>query len=168
MRSGLALVALLVGCGGEPIPGTASVTLGTSAPDGSGFFELSGDQPLIPGAQGGFHIWIKYRMTGMPAGKCKLRRTARRVSDGRLVLQSEHAETVGEPGREGYWEVPYAVPSFMCPTPIGVNVIGERIGFDIEVSATDGTRLADARAEATPYCPSDAQGEFCQRICSGN
>src|SRR5262249_14881833 len=110
---------------------------------------------------------VKYRMTKMASGKLHLRRTARRVSDDTLILQAENSETVGEPGPGGYWEVPNPVPSFMCPTPIGVNVIGERIQFAIEVSR-DGTLLPTGSAEATPRCPTDAQAEFCQRICAGN
>src|SRR5262245_4617578 len=103
--AGLLVVLIAAGCGGTAIdPGRAAVALGTSGLDGSGFYALQGDQPLVPGAQGGFHVWVKYRMTQMASGKLHLRRTARRVSDGELILQTEHAETVGEPNDEGFWE----------------------------------------------------------------
>src|SRR5262245_52842378 len=117
--TGILATAWLSGCGAPgsigPI-GPGSVTLGTSAIDGSGFFPLTGDQPLVPGAQGGFHVWVKYRVEGMTPGKVKVTRTARRVSDNRLLLTAQPTtQEIGPAGPDGYWELPDPLPSFLCP-----------------------------------------------------
>jgi hypothetical protein len=167
-RAALVLV-LTCGCGGMAPPShtAAQVTLGSAAFDGSGFVPLGGDETLVPGAQGGFHIWIKYRVAGMAPQKVRVQRTARRVSDGALVLTTEGTQQIGPPSSAGYWELPTALPSFMCPTPIMVNVIDQRIRFELQLTAEDGTPLADEHGEATVHCPTGDQAAFCQRICSG-
>jgi hypothetical protein len=160
---------LLAGCGAQmrPPPGPSDVVLGTSALDGSGFTELVGDQTLVAGSQGGFHIWIKFRVTGMAPGRVVVHRTARRVSDDRLILRADGTQDIGEPSADGFWETPNAIPSFMCPTPIGVNVIGEPIAFDLQILDEHGSVLGETKAQATPLCPTGDQGSFCMRICSG-
>jgi hypothetical protein len=155
-----------LGCGNSPHPGAAEVTLGTTALDGSGFYPLAGDQPLVPGAQGGYHVWLKYRVQGMAPGSVRVTRTARRVSDDRLLLTTEGTEELG-PADEatGYWELPRALPSFMCPTPIGVQVRDEAVHFEVVVKNADGTLLGTGDAEATPRCADGDQ--HCIQICSG-
>jgi hypothetical protein len=148
-------------------PGMGSIELGTTALDGTGFDPLVGDQPLVPGAQGGFHVWLKYRVGGMSPGKVTVYRTVRRVSDDKLILRAEGAVELGEPGDDGMWELPAALPSFMCPTPIGVQVEDEPVVFDVQVKDAGGTLLGEGTAEATPRCPTDAQADFCHRICDG-
>lgn len=169
----LALVALVAlgvgGCGGSTPPpaGMASLTLGSAALDGSGFLPLDGDQTLVAGAQGGFHVWLKYRVAGMAPTEVEVHREAHRVSDDTLVLRTDGTQQIGAASADGYWELPTALPSFMCPTPIGVNVIDERIEFDVTLSTPDGAPLATGSAEATVHCPTGDQLAFCQRICAG-
>jgi hypothetical protein len=165
------LAFLAVGCGGGPVqtmpPGMGSITLGTTALDGSGFVPLEGDQPLVPGAQGGFHIWLKYRVKGMAPGKVMVKRPARRVSDDRLLLTTMGAQEVGEASADGTWELPNAIPSFMCPAPLGVKVFDEPVVFDVVITTEDGTVLGEGTAEATPRCEPGAQQPFCEKICTG-
>ena len=144
-----------------------SIALGTTALDGSGWMPLEGDQTLVPGAQGGFHIWLKYRVTGMAAGTVTVKRTVRRVSDNKLVLTTMGSQDLGQAGPDGGWELPMALPSFMCPSPLGVNIIGEPMRFDLVIDGADGQKLGESTAEATPWCPTDDQAQFCQNICSG-
>ncbi len=155
------------GCGSGNLPqGPGTLTLGTAALDGSGFLPLEGDQTLVPGSQGGFHIWLKYRVTGMGEGRVQVKRTVRRVSDNRLLLTASGTEDLGAE-TSGYWETPKALPSFMCPSPLGVNVIGEAAVFDVEILDDAGRELGHATAEATALCPTDAQAAFCRQICAG-
>jgi hypothetical protein len=166
----IACACALVGCGGAkqpPPPGDAMLTLGTAASDGTGFLELGGDATLVPGAQGGFHIWIKYRIAGMAPETIKVHRESRRVSDNALVLLTDGSVDVGDAGSDGWWELPTAQPSFMCPTPIGINVIDQRIEFDVTMTTEAGAPLAKATAEATVHCPDGDQAAFCANICSG-
>jgi len=169
----IAIACALVGCGGsgmQPPPGDAMLTVGTAAaPDGSGWAALDGDATLVPGAQGGFHIWLKYRVAGMAPEKVKVHRESHRVSDDALVLLTDGTQDVGAPapGNDGWWELPQALPSFMCPTPIGINVIDERIVFEVTLSTMDDQPLAKSSAEATVHCPDGTQAPFCAKICSG-
>ncbi|MGZ3405237.1 MAG: hypothetical protein ACXVAN_02255 [Polyangia bacterium] len=171
MRGGALTVALLVaGCGGgtHPPPGDAMLALGgAAASDGSGFVPLGGDQTLVPGAQGGFHVWLKYRVAGMAPEKVHVHRETRRVSDDALVLLADGTQDVGAADADGWWELPAALPSFMCPTPIGISVIDERMVFDVTLTTLDGAPLAKSSAEATVHCPTDDQAAFCAHICSG-
>jgi hypothetical protein len=167
----LALSALLAalafaGCGNSPHhpPTPASVALGTSAVDGTGFYPLTGEQPLVPGSQGGFHVWLKFRVEGMAPGSARVHRTARRVSDDRLLLTAESVEELGAPDGSGWWETPKAVPNFMCPPPIGVEIIGQPVVFDVAVHALDGALLAEGSAEATPYCQDG--DTYCPHRCA--
>lgn len=162
---------LLFGCGGcggtPPRPGGMGLTLGTSAEDGTGFLPLSGDQPLVPGSQGGFHVWLKYRISGMAEGKVRIKRTARRVSDHRLLLTTDGVQEVGQMGEEGYWELPAPIPSFMCPSPLGVVVQDQPAVFNVVITDEQGRVLVEDTAEATPRCPEGDQADFCRRICNG-
>jgi hypothetical protein len=141
--------------------------LATTAPDTSGFIPLEGDVPLAPGAQGGFHVWIKYRLMGMSPGVVSVKTTARRKSDDKLILTTERRIEVGSVTPEGFWETPSALPAFMCPSPIGVRVRDEAVTFRVEVYAPNGALLGEKSATATPRCPTDDQAAFCDRICSG-
>jgi len=166
----IAAACALVGCGGGPMqppPGDATLALGSAAADGTGFVELGGDATLVPGAQGGFHVWLKYRIEGMAPEKVHVHRESRRVSDDALVLLADGTQDVGAPGDDGWWQLPTALPSFMCPTPIGINVIDQRIVFDVTLTTVDGAPLAKQSAEATVHCPAGEQNGFCLKICSG-
>ena len=168
------MVLALTGCdggGSKAMPGAIEVTLGTSALDGSGFLPLSGDQTLVPGAQGGFHIWVRWKVANMSQQKVHAQRTVRRISDNALILTTENADQVGSPDADGWWQLPSALPSFMCPTPIGVQVQDEAVKFDLTLKADDngepGATLGETTATATPRCPTDDQLQFCERICDG-
>ena len=165
----LPALLLLVGCGDPPSPppGSGSITLGTTQLDGTGFLSLEGDSVLVPGAQGGFHVWVKYRVSGMSPGKVTVKRTVRRVSDNKLILNTEGAQEVGPMGETGYWEVPTAIPSFMCPSPLGVKVFDTEAVFEVQVLDKQGDVIADDTRFATPRCPTGDQEAFCLSICSG-
>jgi hypothetical protein len=161
--------ALVVGCDGErPAPSEVRVALGGTAPDGSGFVALGGDVTLIAGAQGGFHVWVKYRATGMRAETITVTPTARRRSDGRLVLRgAPRFDTIGAVGPDGTWEAPAPLPAFMCPSPIGVRIQDEAILFHLDLADAEGVPLGSAEAVATPRCPDGPQAAFCNSICTG-
>ncbi len=165
----VALACALAGCGGStPQPhGDAMLALGSAAVDGTGFLPLDGDQTMVPGAQGGFHVWLKYRVAGMAPGRIHVHRESHRVSDDALVLLTDGTQDVGAAGSDGWWELPTALPSFMCPTPIGINVIDEAIEFEVTLTTSDGAPLARSSAQATVHCPSGDEAAFCAKICSG-
>jgi hypothetical protein len=163
----LALSLLLAGCSAAP-PGSVQLAIGTTNADGSGFLPLDGDQPLVAGAQGGFHVWLTYRVQGMAPATIVVQRTARRVSDDKLVMKTQDDVEIDAPAADGWWSLPSPVRSFMCPTPIGVQIADEPIRFEVELDLPDGTTVT-GDAEATPRCPvpTDGQYQHCEQICNG-
>jgi hypothetical protein len=153
MWKALACVIAITGCT-APVPDPIAIAL-----SGPGDTPLSDGQDVMleAGAQGGFHVWLSWRVTGMDERELQLSRTARRLADDKLVLRTSGG--VREPGG--------TIPMFMCPTPIGISVDGEPIVFRLALERADGTSLASGHVTLTPHCPEDGQREFCQRICRG-
>jgi hypothetical protein len=176
-RAWLSAAVLAIGCGGgvtppPPLPDASSpypveVTLGGANTDSSGFTTLAGDITMVPGGQGGFHVWVKYRVTGAGAETVLINYNARRVSDGRLILKNNISAALGAPGGEGYWESPVPIPAFMCPSPIAVVVQDQPLVFQLEVRDTNGALRGGATAMFTPLCPTDNQAAHCVAICNG-
>jgi hypothetical protein len=174
------LVLALLGCEGStpPMPPvmTLDLQLGTVDLRKNGdtrWVDLTDDQQveLAPGAQGGFHVWLLYRIgeNDQPR-KLRIERIADRIGDGeirqRVLTTSNNIEVPAMP----LWELPAPVPSFMCPTPIGVNVIDAPLELLVRVSDdASGTELAEKSVRIFPGCPpdGDAQRDFCLRICQG-
>jgi len=115
---------------------------------------------LVAGAQGGFHVWLRYALSGdLPAETVTLQRRAERVADQQAVL---HLDTlVSLPAQASD-----TIPMFMCPTPIGLSIIDERLALSLAVVDAAGVELARAALEVVPGCPA-GQLDFCRRICSG-
>lgn len=124
------------------------------------------DVTLVAGAQGGFHVWLDWRLRGVAAGKTvTLERRASRVADETVVLRFDGAVDVGAPDADGWFAPADPIPMFMCPSPIGVSVVDVPIRFELHV--LDGAdELGHTAVTLTPHCP-DAQRDFCTRICTG-
>lgn len=169
-RVACALVLLgLTGCGGDPpvAPVDASVGgAGAAAVELVPLVDGGDDVTLVAGAQGGFHVWLDWRLRGVPAGSTvTLERRAFRVADEAVVLRFDGAVDVGAPGDDGWFAPLDPIPMFMCPSPIGVSVVDVPIRFELHVLAGAG-ELARTAVTLTPRCP-DAQRDFCTRICTG-
>jgi hypothetical protein len=172
-----ALAALVVGCAPAsppppppPTPPVARADLAIGAPDGSTGAMVpftDGQQvELVAGAQGGFHVWLEYALRDLPPGFYTLERNAHRVSDDAVVLRYTGTVEVGAPAGDGWWTAPSPIPMFMCPTPIGISIVGEPIAFLLRVLDDAGGELARAGVTLVPRCPA-AQLDFCTRICTG-
>jgi len=166
---GLLLLLAPAACGGEedPLP-TAELQVGGSL-DGISFADVADgdDVELVPGAQGGFHVWISMRVHGA-AGSLLVEREARRVSDGALILAAV-ARPVDIPGdaMEGWWESPEAAPAFMCPSPIGIQVFDQEIEYTVRLVDETEAVVAEGGVALVPHCPDGDQHDFCVEICSG-
>jgi hypothetical protein len=177
--SAIATMIALAACGGgggetdgpEPV---AELVLGSASTDHMQFVavEDGDDVPLIPGSQGGFHVWTGLRVRGM-SGTFHLERQARRVSDDQLVLLGTTVvlEVPPEPP-DDWWERPDgmtqdAMPSFMCPTPIGIRIRDEPLRLAAQILTEDGELLAEDELIFVPRCPAGDQADFCAEICSG-
>lgn len=166
------LVCIVAGCGESAATGDAqidspvgTVTLGTTTADRQGFLPLDADQVLIAGAQGGFHVWLKLRVAGIPAGDLTQHRAARRAGDGQVLVGTQSILQVGI-ATGGYWEQPSPVPLFICPTPAGVSIVDQMVQADVMLVGASGSVEASASARFTVHCPDDARAT-CLALCSG-
>src|SRR5579863_3278503 len=163
----LALAIVVGGCGGAMPASGVTLDVGTAQLDGTGFLPLAGNQTLVAGAQGGFHVWVTYRIKGMKATTLDVHRTTHRKSDDALVLLTDGTIDVGAPGPDGWWQLDKALPNFICPTPIGIDVIGQDLIFEVEPHDDSGKMIASSSAEATVECPGGSDASLCASICSG-
>ena len=165
MRTACAIVLILcVGCGkAEP---AFAVVVRSAVADGTKSQPLASESTLTAGAQGGFHVWLDVRFTGAKAERTRVKHTVRRKSDGVLFSTGERTLDVGAAGPEGFWESSPAWPAFLCPSPLGINILGEPAVIKLEVSTVDGTLLGTAEANTQFSCPA-AQQAFCESICRG-
>jgi hypothetical protein len=162
-------LCVLAACGtGTPSPVTLSV--GTTDSAGAGFYPLSGDQPLVFGAQSGFHVWLQVRIAGRAPGAVLLELATSRASDGAAILAASWPEDVDELGAEGYWQLPGPLPAFLCPSPQGVQVYDREVRVGVKLVERAGLdSLAESSAVATPHCPTGDAEELasCMSLCSG-
>ena len=166
----LPIIVGLVGCGVGPIDPDGGTDGGALWPQGT--LELGGEDAgvftvfpaelqAIPGAQGGFHVGVMYRVTGKALAGVKFEHRVTRVRDGVLVSKGTRLLDV-EPGVS--WTTADPITIFICPTPVGVNVLNEELRFEVKALKNDGL-LNEASANTTFRCP--AGDTFCTSICAG-
>lgn len=188
--AGLLLAAATAsGCSTADPPGSTLGTIADPLNAGSAFVPLSAGQDvtLVEGAQGGFHVWMKFRV-GLSPRLVSMEKRAYRASDNQLVLLAYTPVSIGSaPGAEspfgtvpapgGAWELQPATPMFMCPSPVGINVLDTPIRYQLTLldkSPTQGgaapMALAEMGVTLVPHCPSSPPDSvaFCRKICSGN
>ncbi len=158
------------GADGGTQPLIADMEIGVAV-DGSGGFasiEDGEDATLASGAQGGFHVWTAPRFKGA-MGTLYLDRTARLVEDGTLVLRASRLVIdVPEDAMSSWWREEEAIPSFMCPPPIGIQIHDQAIEFYFELRTEDEELIATDSMIVTPRCAAGIAGEFCRQTCSGD
>src|SRR5688572_22592811 len=159
---------LAAACGADeaPVETPAELQVGTADRDGTGFHDVAegADAELVAGAQGGFHVWVNVRVQGA-AGVLGLSREARRVEDEQLVLRAlEQPLEVPGDAMTAWWESPRAVPSFMCPTPIGVGVVDRAIRIEVLLLDDADAVLGIDTVTVTPRCPIGQNEAWCRDI----
>jgi len=150
-------------------PPAGELELGGATNDGTGFVALAdgADVTLIPGAQGGFHVWISVRSRGV-AGDLLITHEARRVTDGTLVLAGSRRHlAIPDDAIGAWWSPARATPSFMCPAPLGVRVFDEPLRFRVTLTGEDDQVVSTGQLVVTPRCPTGAHAAFCADICAG-
>jgi hypothetical protein len=181
VSAGLMVVAALGGCSApppavridppaQPEPGRAlTLALGGPGADDTTMvpFADGQDAELVPGAQGGFHVWMRLAVKDVPSHTIlAVERFATRASDGAVVLRFSSTVEVGDLDADGWYRTP-SFPMFMCPTPIGISVVDTPIAFELRVSDESGaTELGRAGITLVPRCPT-ADRDLCARICTG-
>jgi hypothetical protein len=172
------------GCGGDEIPPgpppPLTLTLGTidqAVAQSTGdivWADLTPGQQvqLAPGAQGGFHVWLLYRVAGNDQTRTVgVQRLADRIGDGESRLRVLTTDGIVDLTPEPLWQLKMPVPSFMCPTPIGVNVLDAPVEIVVRMHEGLGNEilLAEQSIRLLVSCPpvGDPQHDFCLRICQG-
>lgn len=143
--------------------GENAVEIGTT-PDGLTFKAMPADLELHPGAQGGFHVPISYRVLGRTEPDAVFEHKVRRVKDNVLVSRGTRSFDVAPDG--GVWTPDYEITVFLCPTPVGITVQDEEVVFEVRATRmTSGALLGVGTARTTLRCP--AGNSFCASICKG-
>lgn len=168
------LLFLLAGCGAidRPDGGTdggalwpeGALKLGAEEPDGGGFIAMPAESLATPGAQGGFHVPVMYRVNGRSLPGVVFEHRVTRSRDGTLVSKGTRTLDVGPVSVGASWTTPSAVIIFLCPTPVGVSVVGEDLSFEV-TAKKDGELLGKAGASTVFRCPPG--NAFCDSICRG-
>jgi hypothetical protein len=127
------------------------------------FRPLPTELALQPGAQGGFHAPLLYRVSGETLKGALFEHRARRAKDDVLVSVGSRVFNVQSDG--GPWVSEGMVVVFLCPTPVGVRVQDEELNFEVTVSR-DGGVVGRAHAHSVVRCPAGSQS-FCESICRG-
>lgn len=153
------------GISGDPLWADGSMELGTQLSDLVPTFEpMPASMELHPGAQGGFHVPVMYRITGHTQAGATFEHRVRRSRDGVLVSRGTRFFDIAADG--GSWTSEEPITIFMCPTPVGVNVAGEELTFEITVIRGNGVLLTRTTAKTRLLCPASNQA-FCESICKG-
>tara|TARA_R110002096_G_scaffold16898_9_gene57896 strand:- start:4338 stop:4868 length:531 start_codon:yes stop_codon:yes gene_type:complete len=153
----------------EPLPFIADMQIGLSTNGSEGFMEVSdgADVQLASGAQGGYHVWTTPRFRGA-MGTLYLDREARRVSDGTLMLRASRLVIdVPEDAMDDWWREQQAIPSFMCPAPVGLQAFDVEVEFTFTLRNEDEELLAEDSLVVIPRCEGGDNGDFCRNVCSG-
>lgn len=176
MLAGVALLAaslLQAGCvadseGDDPdVPLVGEVEIGGALAAESEFIELTPGQDvdLVPGSQGGYHVWVTLRLTGVE-GRVTVERDARQVETDELILRAVPQRfEVATDAKSDWWTWPAVIPSFMCPAPLGLTVYDSEVELGVSIYSEDDELLAEDHIRVVPRCPEG--DEFCLSICDG-
>lgn len=157
------------GAGPDDPEVVGELVAGSSSADGTGFLSVADgtDVELVPGSQGGFHVWLGMSVRGI-AGTLDIEREARRASDHALIYRGQRQRIViPDEALTDWWDSPDATPAFMCPSPIGIRVFDEDLVFEVRILTEEDEILAQGWISLTPRCPTDDNEAFCRQICAG-
>lgn len=177
------LALVFSGCGGgpdkemKPDPVYGPLTIGGGPDDGApGFVPLTEGQDvmLVPGAQGGFHVYLNVRVEEKSMGEDQtlyLDRKARRVDTNELVSQNRQLMMFTETSSSGaVFETVKPMLMFLCPAPLGIRVNDQPLLVRVQglLDDQDDEPIAEGTTTLTPRCPDGEKHEFCLKICSGD
>lgn len=173
LSAGIALIVLMAsGCDmEEPMiePPSTNLQVGIAELDGLGFVPVVDGEDFVlqSGAQGGFHVWVNVQVHGL-AGEFYIERDARRVTDDVLVSRAiPQYINIADDAMDAWWDHPEGMPSFMCPSPIGIKVFDEELYFEVRITDDQDEVVAEDQMVLRVRCPEGMQAEFCREICSG-
>jgi hypothetical protein len=147
---------------------TPSLEVGEGDPDGPAFVPLEpgADLGLHDGPQGGYHVYLAVRTTGICPNQVRVSRVLRAAGDDEVqrFQHSERACLVDD--GSGARVLARAPASFVCPaTQTGIPMHDAPFEMDVTVTELEGCgdeapRTATATARFVPVCPPD--DEICR------
>jgi len=162
MRALLLLSALLVGCADRcaDLEGEPSLEIG-GAPEAGDRFEAFADgaaRALVPGTQGGMHVWLHARIRGICPDTATL---DRRVTDEAGELVQLGRGPIAWVDTEDGFELDAPRAMVLCPGLDGREVVDRPHRFVVSVEDGEGRR-ADASLGFVPSCEDPA---VCDVFC---
>jgi hypothetical protein len=128
------------------------------------------DATMDIGAQGGFHVWMRARASGVCSRAATLHYEVHTVASGAFIVEGivAHALAPAEDGKTdvGWLATEHAQPVILCPPPQGTDVIDQELR--ITTTLTDDTgRAAVAEHTVRTRCPTANPDVHttCRRIC---
>lgn len=159
------LALLVAGCA-DPcadLTGEPSLELGGASMARDPFtpFEPGSERELVPGGQGGMHVWLTARIANIcPRGATFERRAVDDASGETYYFASSEAHFRDGPSA-GVFDLVAPEPMFLCPNNIGGPVLGHPLRFVGSITDTEG-RHAEAELAFVPVCP---DGVSCETYC---
>ena len=136
-------------------------TLELAGEDGGAFpFQAQ----AVPGAQGGYHVPVMYKVNGVTERMVTFEHRVTRMSDGVLVSKGHRSLNIEPAAGSPSWMTDGPVIIFICPTPVGVGVVDQWLHFEI-TAVKAGEVLGRTAGDAQFGCP--AGDSFCASICAG-
>ncbi len=145
---------------GTPLWAEGTLKIGTTDDQGEVFQEIGSQIELHRGPQGGNHTYAKYKVIGQTARDAVFENRVRRAKDGVLVSRGTRTMDV-IPGDGGVWLNDYSITMFLCPTAMGINIVGEPLVFEVTAKSADGGLLQRSSATSTISC------NGCEVDCGG-
>jgi hypothetical protein len=145
-----------------------SLEVGEGDPEGPTFepFEPGAELLLHYGPQGGYHVYLNIRTTGICPNEVRWTRVLRAADDDEVQrLQHSPVSCLVDDGAGG-WVLPAAPVSFICPaTTTGLPMNGAPFDMDVSVTeletcAGDEPRTASTTVRFVPVCAAD--DDFCR------
>ncbi|MBX3272526.1 MAG: hypothetical protein KF729_19865 [Sandaracinaceae bacterium] len=162
-RAALAALALAVGCA-DPCADldAPALALGSSDAAATRFepFEDGAPLPLVAGPQGGMHVWLSLRLTGLCMEHVRVeRRIVDDATEEIVELQRGPLRFV-EGDAPDTWVTAGAIPMILCPTTR--SVVGERFRFAVRAEDSLGRSAVSMR----PFVAACVEGacELCDPL----
>ncbi len=143
------------------LSGDPTLQLGGSDADGLTFeaFADGAPRPLVSGGQGGMHVWLSARISGVcPTVAFLDRRVVDDATGETYYFASGRARFVDGPS-VGVFDLYPAEPMFVCPNSVGGPVVGHPLRFVAAIDDDDG-RHAEAELSFVPECPDGVSCEL--------
>ena len=183
-RSSLLIAAttMMIGCGEPPSPpANQDLIIGTASEDASTFVPVEDGErlTLLPGAQGGFHVFVRVRLgrdyVEQLGSEWILKREARRADTSELVSRAEQRVTTTGNGLRmvptdedpDVFETNRTMLLFLCPTPVGIGIRDQMLRLEVTASSDGNGPGPQGTLLFQPECPESDQRVFCESICSG-